>query len=70
MLSRIVFLIGLLFLALVFLGDSSYQTEWALLFGAFMSMSIAFRKDQTTGMKIFYLLPILILVIAFIFKLF
>ena len=70
MLSRIVFLIGLLFLALVFLGNSSYRTEWALLFGAFMSMSIAFQKDQTTGMKIFYLLPILILVIAFIFKLF
>ena len=68
MISRVVFLVGLVFLALVIFGDSKYQTEWALLFGAFMSMAAAFQKDQTKKMRIFFLLPIPILILGFLFN--
>lgn len=68
MISRVVFLIGLVFLALVIFGDSTYQTEWALLFGAFMAMAAAFQKDQTKKMRMFFLLPISILIVSFVFS--
>ena len=66
MVSRVVFLVGLVFLALVIFGDSTYRTEWALLFGAFMAMAVAFQKNQTKKMKIFFLLPISILTVSFL----
>lgn len=67
-LSNSLFIVGLGFLVVVIFGDSANRTEFSLLFGAFISASVAFMENQSKLIRLFFLIPITVVILGFIFK--